>query len=77
MTDTEELILPTDVLFARLESSATGLSSQEAERRLRIYGRNELARRRKRASAVEFLLHIRNPLIVMLMLAGLIVAIWR
>jgi len=75
MTDTEELlILPTDVLFVRLEASATGFSSQEAERRLRIYGGNELARRRKRVGAVEFLIHIRNPLIVMLMLAGLIVA---
>ncbi len=72
MGSEELLTLPIDGLLARLNSSSTGLTTHEAERRLQIYGFNELARRKKRASIIEFLLHLRNPLVVILLLAGLI-----
>jgi Mg2+-importing ATPase len=74
----EELLgLPIDELLPHLETSLNGLASQEAERRLEVYGRNELARKKKRAAIVEFLLHFRSPLIIILLLAGAISGILR
>ncbi len=73
LTSTEELLsISNDELFTRLNISLSGLSSEEAEKRLRIYGRNELAKKKKRAAIVEFLSHFRSPLIIILMIAGLI-----
>jgi len=74
--DARELLgLPADELLARLGTSRSGLSSEEAERRLGLYGPNELARRRKRTVALEFLSHFRSPLLMILMLAGLVAAL--
>jgi len=73
MLDTEELLrLPIDELLGRLNTSKSGLTSQEAENRLQIHGSNELAKRKKRTAIIEFLFHLRNPLIIILLLAGLI-----
>jgi len=70
---TEELLsLPSDELFACLSTSLSGLSSEEAEERLGIYGYNELAKRKKRMAIIDFLSHFRSPLIVILLIAGLI-----
>jgi Mg2+-importing ATPase len=72
-TSTEELLgLPIDELFVRLNTSQGGLRSQEAESRLEIYGYNELAKRKKRTTVVEFLSHFKSPLIIILLLAGLV-----
>ena len=43
----ELLSLPTNELLSRLNTSPNGLSSEEAEKRLEIYGRNEFAKKRK------------------------------
>lgn len=70
---TEELLgLPIDKLLVRLKTSQSGLTSQEAESRLKIYGYNELAKRKKRTAIVEFFSHFRSPLVIILLLAGLI-----
>ncbi|MEM3403235.1 MAG: magnesium-translocating P-type ATPase [Nitrososphaeria archaeon] len=70
---TEELLtLPTDELLARLNTSLSGLKSEEAEKRIGIYGYNELAKKRKRTAIVNFLSHFRSPLTIILLLAGLI-----
>ncbi|MEM3459455.1 MAG: magnesium-translocating P-type ATPase [Candidatus Bathyarchaeia archaeon] len=71
-SDDELLSIPIDELLARLNTSSSGLSSEEAEERLRIFGFNELAKRRKRAAIVEFLSHFRSPLVIILLIAGLI-----
>ncbi len=69
----EELTsLPYETILDRLNTSQTGLSSQEAENRLRIYGPNLLAKRKRRTGFVEFLYHLRNPLVFILLFAGLI-----
>lgn len=69
----EEILgLPVDELLARLSSSLSGLGSEDVENRLKIYGRNELARRKKRAGIVEFLMHFRSPLVIILIVAALI-----
>lgn len=73
LPSTEELLsLPTDELLAHLNTSLSGLSSEEAEKRLGIYGYNELAKRKKRTAVVDFLSHFRSPLVIILLIAGLI-----
>jgi Mg2+-importing ATPase len=69
----EEIVnLPIGDVLARLNTSQYGLTSQEAENRLKTYGRNELARRRRRTGLFELLIHFRNPLVLILLIAGLI-----
>jgi P-type Mg2+ transporter len=72
LTTDEALGKPVEQLFNRLGSSMNGLSSEEAENRLEVYGRNELAKKHKRSIIVEFLLHFKSPLVIILMIAGLI-----
>ena len=66
----EALTSPVDALLQGLETSPQGLSSEEAERRLEIYGTNEFARKRKRTGIVSFLLHFKSPLIIILLFAA-------
>ncbi len=68
----EILSLPVDGVLARLGSSPSGLDSEDAKNRLEVFGRNELARRKKRAGIVEFLMHFRSPLVIILIFAALI-----
>jgi magnesium-transporting ATPase (P-type) len=56
MLSAEEILsLPANEPLARLNASTTGLSSQEAEKRLEIYGGNELAKKKKQAAIFTFL----------------------
>ncbi|MEM4521385.1 MAG: magnesium-translocating P-type ATPase [Candidatus Bathyarchaeia archaeon] len=68
----DALTLPVDALLERLGSSLSGLSSGEVERRLEVFGYNEVAGRRKSSLIIEFLYHFRNPLVIILLIAGLI-----
>ena len=66
----EVLILPTNELLSRLNTFPIGLTSEEAERRLEIYGRNEFAKKKKRAAIFNFLSRFKSPLVIILMIAG-------
>jgi Mg2+-importing ATPase len=68
----EILSLSVDELLLRLGSSPNGLGSEDVWKRLEVYGLNELARRKKRAGIVEFLMHFRSPLVIILIFAALI-----
>ncbi len=68
----EVLTLPVEDLLPRLKSSINGLSSEEVERRLEVFGYNEIAKRKKRAAVINFLSHFKSPLIIILLIAGLI-----
>jgi Mg2+-importing ATPase len=70
VTTEEVLTLPANDLLSRLGTSTQGLSSEEAERRISIYGTNELARKLKRSGIVSFLLHFKSPLILILLAAA-------
>jgi Mg2+-importing ATPase len=73
MVDTEELLaLPIEEVVSRLNTSKSGLPTEEAENRLKIYGHNELAKRKKRTGIMEFFYHLRNPLVFILLFAGLV-----
>ena len=42
------------------------------EERLKVFGYNELVRKKKRAAIIDFLSHFKSPLIIILLIAGLI-----
>jgi len=78
MASSEEILsLSIESVLARLNSSLNGLSQEEADRRLLRFGLNELARKKKRAAIVEFILLFRSPLILILLFAAVISAIVR
>jgi len=73
MTENQEILtLPVDEVLAQLKTSQSGLSTQEVQSRLATYGPNELAEKQKRTGLVEILYHLRNPLVLILLIAGLI-----
>ncbi len=72
MSAEELLSLPVENILLRLQASPSGLSSEEAVRRLEVYGPNELARRKKRSGIFEFLMNFKNPLVIILFIAALI-----
>lgn len=72
-TGNEDLLChPIDEVMARLKTSSSGLTSEQANEFLKFYGPNEVAKRRKRAAAVKFLLLFKNPLVLILLIAGTI-----
>ena len=68
----ELLTLPINDVYRRLETSGSGLSGEQAEQRLDVYGPNELAKRKKRSAFIQFLMNFKSPLVIILMVAGLI-----
>ena len=70
----ELLTLPIKDLLVRLGASFSGLNSQEVEKRLEIYGRNELAKKKKRVAILNFLSRFKSPLVIILMIAGAVSA---
>ncbi len=63
---------PLSALMARLETTPGGLSGTDATSRAQRYGPNLLVMRPGRAALVQFLTRFKNPLVVLLMVAGLI-----
>jgi Mg2+-importing ATPase len=73
LISTEEVLsLTSNELLGRLGSQDTGLSSEEASRRLETYGYNEVARRRRTSIVVEFLAHFKSPLTIILIIAAIV-----
>jgi len=68
----EVISLPPDRVLDRLGTTATGLSTEETERRLETYGRNEIVSRRRRHVALEFLSHFRSPVTIILIIAAIV-----
>jgi Mg2+-importing ATPase len=72
LTSADMLGLPIEELMSRLKTSPQGLSSEQAQEHLEVYGRNELAREHKHSALKEFLLHFKSPLVIILLIAALI-----
>jgi len=66
--------MPVEHVFEALESGNTGLTSSEAQARLRKYGYNEL-QYKKPSVLMRFLRQFHNPLVYILLVAGLITGI--
>lgn len=61
---------PLEELLRRLDAAPQGLSTAEAERRLREFGPNSLVRERRFAALFEFLRFFGNPLVIILLVAS-------
>jgi Mg2+-importing ATPase len=73
MINTQEtLFLPSEEVLGRLNTSLSGLSSEEAERRQELYGTNEVAEQKRRTIVIDFLTHFRNPLVIILLIAAIL-----
>ena len=57
-----------EMLFEHFKTSAKGLSQEEAEERLKQYGFNEPAKKKKRTIFVQIISKFLNPLVVMLLI---------
>lgn len=62
-------------LLHSLRSNPNGLSIDEARERLQQYGPNELAKRESTTLAKRMILKLKNPLIILLLVAGLLSAV--
>lgn len=57
---------PKEILFEKFQTCSTGLSEQEAQKRLAEYGPNEAAKKQKRTLVLQFILKFFHPLVVLL-----------
>ena len=71
----DALHLPLPDLYARLQATDDGLSSQEARRRLKSAGANESASVTHVAGALQFFHLFLSPLVIILLIASLVTAI--
>lgn len=65
---------PAAGLLAELDTSPEGLASQEAERRLVLYGPNDATAEKRMPPWVRFLARFRNPLVIILLVASAVSA---
>jgi len=72
MNNEEILCSPVENVLSKLNSSLNGLTSENAERALEVYGYNEVAKKQRRAAIVEFIFRFRNPLVLILLIAGIV-----
>jgi len=63
---------PRPDLLQLLEATPAGLTSDEAKRRLRLYGPNSLVRESRFAALIGFLRFFANPLVIILLVASTI-----
>ncbi len=61
---------PLEALFEKFNSSLDGLTDSEAEDRLKKYGYNEPARKKKRTALWQFFSKFLNPLVIVLIIIG-------
>jgi Mg2+-importing ATPase len=58
----------TDDIYEKLRTNQAGLTEREARGRLRIYGYNEPARRKRRTVLIQLLSKFANPLVIVLLI---------
>lgn len=76
LVSTEEVLsLPSDELLSRLGTSLTGFTTEDAERRLKTYGSNEVAKKEKRSVLIEFLSHFKSPVTLILIIAAIVAGV--
>jgi P-type Mg2+ transporter len=62
----------TDTILKELDSRLNGLSQAQAESRLKQYGLNEIAREKRQSVLIRLLNNIKNPLVILLTILGMI-----
>jgi len=66
--DFDQVSSPIDVIFRKLKTSEKGLTEKEAKKRLKEYGFNELAKKKKRTIFVQIISKFANPLVIVLLI---------
>src|ERR1039458_7061105 len=61
---------PLQELFQQLQATPAGLTTEEAKRRLRLYGPNSLVRESRFAALFSFFSFFANPLVIILIVAS-------
>jgi Mg2+-importing ATPase len=61
-----------DAILMELDSRLNGLSTLEAESRLKRYGRNEIAREKRQSPLMRLLDNVKNPLVILLSALGVL-----
>jgi len=74
-TDNRLDIVPVGEFFSLLETSDSGLTSEQARDRFGKYGPNDISHIRKRPVIIEYLAHFKNLLVIILIIAAIISAI--
>lgn len=72
MAEEEPGFIPPDQLMAAFRTSQQGLSAGEVEERRSEYGPNEVVRKKKRAAYRQFAGQLKNPLIIILLIAAVL-----
>ncbi len=62
---------PMESLFEKFRSSSNGLNDSESEARLKEYGYNEPAKKKKRTALWQFFSKFLNPLVIVLIIIGI------
>ena len=62
-------------VFAEVKSSEAGLTTAEAEKRLEVNGKNKLAEAKKQSMLSRFIDQLKDPMIIILLIAAVISAI--
>ena len=65
--DFDYVTCPQDAIFNKLTTSLKGLTEQEAQNRLELYGFNEPAKKKKRTILIQILSKFINPLVIVLL----------
>jgi Mg2+-importing ATPase len=60
------------VLLNQLNTSLKGLNQEEAEERLEKFGPNDVAREKRRSAFMRLLDNVKNPLVILLVVLGLV-----
>ncbi len=70
LTHAEIAALPVENLFEKLQTSQQGLTEAEAQARIKQYGFNEPARKKKRGMIFQVVSKFLNPLVLVLLVIG-------
>lgn len=65
-----------DELYKELNSNKDGLTSQEAEKRISIYGKNILEEKKKKSKFIKFLEQFNDMMIIILIIVAIIMTLY-
>ena len=73
LISTEEILsLPSNEVLSRLAASPAGLTTEAVTERLETYGYNNIIRKGRKSTPLEFFSHFRSPLVIILIIAAIV-----
>ena len=66
--------IPTEKLMLTLQTDISGLSNEEAQKRLKAYGENTIKKQEKATKLILFLGQLKNPIMLILIFATIVSA---